>query len=103
MWMINQFMKLFGLRGLEDDLQTEVQFHIDMRVDSNMNAGMPPDEAEVLARRQFGDVEAAMKGMRQARLRSTKAGPCEEPSSSVITEPSRSGRWPRRSATPVQE
>jgi hypothetical protein len=57
---------------LDDELRDEIQFHIDMRVETNMNAGMPPDEAEALARRQFGNVEAAMNGMRQARMRSIR-------------------------------
>src|SRR5688572_12100684 len=57
----------------DDDLRTELQFHIDMRAERHVKAGMTPDEAEALARQQFGDVEAAMKGMRLARMRSPKA------------------------------
>ena len=57
----------------DDDLRTELQFHIDMRTQRHINAGMAPDDAEALARKQFGDVEAAMTGMRIARMRSPKA------------------------------
>jgi hypothetical protein len=57
----------------DDDLRAELQFHIEMRTERHMNAGMAPDEAEALARKQFGDMEAAMKGMRLARVRSPKA------------------------------
>jgi hypothetical protein len=57
----------------DDDLRTELEFHIDMRAQSHVKAGMAPDEAEALARKQFGDMEAAMKGMRMARMRSPRA------------------------------
>jgi hypothetical protein len=57
----------------DDDLRTEIQFHIDKRAERHVKAGMTPDEADALARQQFGDVEAAMKGMRLARMRSPKA------------------------------
>ncbi len=57
----------------DDDLRTELQFHIDMRAQRHVKAGMAPDEAEALARKQFGDMEAAMKGMRMARMRSPRA------------------------------
>src|SRR5215207_7165413 len=41
-----------------------------MRTQRHVNSGMAPEEAEALARKQFGDVEAAMTGMRLARMRS---------------------------------
>ena len=53
----------------DDDLHSEVQFHIDMRTERHVNAGMTPEDAEALARNQFGDVEAVMNDMRRARLR----------------------------------
>jgi hypothetical protein len=56
----------------DDDLRTELQFHIDMRTQRHINAGMAPHDAEALARQQFGDVETAMTGMRLARMRSPK-------------------------------
>ena len=58
--------------ALDDDLRAEIDFHIDMRIEKHLTAGMTPAEAEVLARRQFGDMEAAMNGMRLARLRSIR-------------------------------
>ncbi len=57
----------------DDDLRTEVQFHIDMRVECHLRDGLPPDEAVELARQQFGDVEAVMNDMRRARLGSKTA------------------------------
>ena len=56
--------------ALDDDLRAEIDFHIDMRTEKHLNEGMTPAEADALARRQFGDREAAMNGMRLARLRS---------------------------------
>ena len=65
--------KLFGRDDLENDLRTEVEFHIRMRMQSYLKDGKAPEEADALARRQFGDVEEVMNGMRYARLRSTTA------------------------------
>jgi hypothetical protein len=56
----------------DEDLRDELQFHIDMRAQRHVNAGMSPADAEALARKQFGDMEVAMKGMRQARTRSPR-------------------------------
>jgi hypothetical protein len=57
----------------DDDLRSELQFHIDMRAASHVKSGMTPDDADALARQQLGDMEAAMKGMRLARMRSPRA------------------------------
>ena len=57
----------------DDDLRDELQFHIDMRVQRHMSAGMAQEDAERLAREQFGDMEAAMAGMRRAHMRSARA------------------------------
>jgi hypothetical protein len=37
-----------------------------MRTEKHLNAGMTPAEADAFARTQFGDMEAAMNGMRLA-------------------------------------
>ncbi len=37
------------------DLDEELQFHLDQRIDDIVNAGMPRDEAELTARRQLGN------------------------------------------------
>jgi hypothetical protein len=57
----------------DDDLRTEVQFHIDMRIERHVKDGLPRDEAAALARQQFGDVEAVMTDMRRAHPRSNTA------------------------------
>ena len=43
-----------------------IDFHVDMRTEKHLNAGMTPAEADAFARTQFGDMEAAMNGMRLA-------------------------------------
>lgn len=52
----------------DDDLRDELQFHIDMRVQRHVDAGMAQEDAEALALTQFGDMEVAMKGMRRAHM-----------------------------------
>ncbi|MDP6579223.1 MAG: ABC transporter permease [Vicinamibacterales bacterium] len=42
---------------IDVDLDTEVQFHLDMRTEELINDGMTPDRARAEARRQFGDLE----------------------------------------------
>jgi hypothetical protein len=73
MRLATRLMKVFGRSDFENDLRTEVDFHIQMRVESHVKDGRAPEEADALARRQFGDVEVVMNGMRQAHLRSTTA------------------------------
>jgi hypothetical protein len=73
MRIATRLMKLIGRRDVENDLRTEVEFHILMRVESYVKDGRAPEEADALARRQFGDVEVVMNGMRQAHLKSTAA------------------------------
>ena len=84
MRIATRVMKLFGRRDVENDLRTEVEFHIQMRVESHMKDGRAPEEADTLARRQFGDLEVVMNGMRQAHLRSTTAALVAVTSAAVI-------------------
>ena len=67
-----------------DDLRSEVQFHIDMRTEKHVKAGMTPEAAEALARTQFGDVEAVMNEMRRARLRSSRVALVALASASIL-------------------
>lgn len=73
MRIATRLMKLLGRRDVENDFRTEIEFHILMRVESYLKDGRAPEEADALARRQFGDVEVVMNGMRQVHLRSTTA------------------------------
>jgi putative ABC transport system permease protein len=56
--------KLFRLpwrsrRQIREDVDEELRFHLDMRVESLVVAGMPPDAARARAVREFGDLDDA--------------------------------------------
>lgn len=70
--------------GTDDDLEAEVEFHIDKRAESYVKNGMAPDEADALARRRFGDVEVVMDNMRRARQRSSTAALITLASASIV-------------------
>lgn len=40
---------------IEDEVEAELRFHVQMRTDANIEAGMTPDEARLAARKSFGD------------------------------------------------
>jgi len=50
------FSRILNRRRRYDDLSVSIQEHIDERTDELMEEGMPRDEAERLARRDFGNV-----------------------------------------------
>jgi hypothetical protein len=39
------------------DVETELRFHIEMRARANIEDGMKPDEAQLAARKSFGDFD----------------------------------------------
>jgi hypothetical protein len=45
---------LLRARGVERDLEDELGFHLAMQVQANTKAGMPQQQAEQAAKRQFG-------------------------------------------------
>ena len=58
---------LFG-RRLNDDLEAELQSHIQMRTDMNVRAGMSPDEARLDAVRRFGNAAWTKEETRRADI-----------------------------------
>src|SRR5262245_10259096 len=48
---------LFYKPRLEDELQTELQFHLEREIEENIVRGMTPEEARYAAMRSFGGVE----------------------------------------------
>ncbi len=56
--------------SLDRDLRDEVECHLSLRAQQYREAGATPEAAETLARGQFGNVEAIMKDMRDARRKS---------------------------------
>ena len=61
--MTNEPRKLFHhdttRRTVEREVDDEMRFHLDQRVDDLVARGMAPDDARELALREFGDVKAA--------------------------------------------
>src|SRR5678815_1910816 len=58
-WMRLIYTRLYGLlrKGrVEQEMDEELHFHLRMRTRENIEHGMKPDEAELEARRRFGNV-----------------------------------------------
>lgn len=52
-------------RRVERELDEEIRFHLEMRVEDNLKSGMPPDEARRAALREFGGVEQVKEEYRE--------------------------------------
>ena len=48
---------LFFSRRVDQDLDQEVRSHLQLLIDENLRAGMPPKEAERAARMELGGAE----------------------------------------------
>ena len=55
-------------RGISDEHEEEVEYHLSRLAETKVDAGMPPEEARLAARRRFGNVTAAKEAMREADL-----------------------------------
>jgi len=53
-------------RGPADELQEEIQAHLDLEVEENLARGIPPEAARAAARRHFGNPALAAERSRQA-------------------------------------
>ena len=42
-------------QAIEDEVEAELRFHVQMRTQANIEQGMTPDEADLAARQSFGD------------------------------------------------
>src|SRR5438270_9661860 len=52
-----------GQRRVERDVNTEIAFHLEMRAEELVRAGMPRDQAMARAKSEFGDVAAAHRDL----------------------------------------
>ncbi len=60
--------RLLGSLSRErSDMSEELQSHIEMQIDDNIRAGMPPEEARRQAKLKFGGLEAAKENYRDQR------------------------------------
>src|SRR5262245_24338813 len=58
-WLRLIYSRLYGLLRkdrIEQEMEDEMRFHLLMRTRENIERGMKPDEAELEARRRFGNV-----------------------------------------------
>src|SRR5689334_6704383 len=53
-YLFRRIRALFRTERVHDDIQAELDFHIDMRTEENVARGMAPDQARREAERQFG-------------------------------------------------
>ncbi len=63
----NRCAALLGRRKLDDDLDAELQLHIDLAAEENMKRGMDPQEARTAALRNFGGVTQTKERYRVQR------------------------------------
>jgi predicted permease len=56
---------LFSKGRFDAEMETEMQLHLELRVEKNIAAGMPPDEARYAALRAFGGVEQIKEQLRE--------------------------------------
>ncbi len=65
--LIRQFRAFFRQGKLDADMAEEMQAHVDLQTERNINAGMDPDEARYAALRQFGNVASIQEQARDRR------------------------------------
>jgi predicted permease len=59
---------LFLSRLVDVDLDQEVHSHLDMLIEENIRAGMPPKEAQRAARMELGGIEQVKEQVREVRI-----------------------------------
>src|SRR5215207_1170045 len=70
-WMNTRLTSLLRRERLEQDLDRELAFHIDMLTEQNVRAGMPEADARADARARFGQVEGVKDAVRDTWLSRT--------------------------------
>lgn len=65
---LNRFSNLFRGRALDRELDEELQFHLDARIQDNIGAGMPAEQASQDAARRFGNRTLARERAHEANI-----------------------------------
>src|SRR6266404_1512639 len=66
---VRSFLRnLFSSRRVDGDLDREIHSHLEMLIDENIRAGMPPKEAQRAARIELGGSEQVKEQVREARI-----------------------------------
>src|SRR4051812_41189479 len=66
-----RFRSLFHRDRIEDELESELRFHLDQQIEENLASGMTSHEARVAARRVMGGMtqfQESCRDMRRVRL-----------------------------------
>jgi putative ABC transport system permease protein len=71
-------------RSIERAVDDEMRFHLQMRVDDLMRQGIPRDEAETQAQREFGDVASARAQLADIDRRAARRAGWREAVSSLV-------------------
>ena len=64
---VSRFLALFHRPELEEELDQEIRFHLEMEAAENVRKGMTPEEARYAALRRFGGVDRAKESWRDRR------------------------------------
>lgn len=64
----NFLRNLFSSRAVETDLNEEVLAHLELLVEEKLRSGLPPDEAERVARIELGGIEQVKEQVRETRI-----------------------------------
>ena len=62
-----QVQALFTLKNADKELEDELQEHLRLLTERFVRQGMPPSEAAIAARRQFGNVALLQQRQRERR------------------------------------
>ncbi len=66
---VRSFLRnLFLSRRVDVDLDQEVHSHLELLIDENIRAGMPPEEAQRAARIELGGIEQVKEQVREQRI-----------------------------------
>src|SRR2546422_3436519 len=63
----HRFRALFQKQQLDAEMDEEMRFHLELRTQANIEAGMNPEEARMAALRQFGWKESIREECRDQR------------------------------------
>ncbi|MGA2182706.1 MAG: ABC transporter permease [Bryobacteraceae bacterium] len=65
---LNRLVALLRRRRLENELDDELRFHLEMETEENIRRGMSAEEARYAARRSFGGIEQTREAWRDRRF-----------------------------------
>jgi macrolide transport system ATP-binding/permease protein len=66
--LLSRAVMLFHRHSIEDDIEDEIQSHIQMQEDDNLRLGMDSNRARQEALRRFGGINQAKERYREMRV-----------------------------------